>query len=84
MLLFSITEQGIDYEESDLNLTFPASSYEGDIACGKISIIQDDNLECTQDFTVNISATSPPIVIDTEYSQAVVTIVDDDSKNLCR
>ena len=60
-------------------VVFPESSMEGDSICAYIVIIDDDALECSQDFTVAIGSTTLGTATGPQ-SQAVVTIVDNDSK----
>ena len=47
--------------------------------CGDIVIIDDDALECSQDFTVAIGSATLGTITG-PWSQAVITIDDNDSK----
>ena len=73
------TDEGIDYEGTSATVTFPTTSTNENIACTNIPILQDNALECSQDFSVAITATSLPAVLNTQ-SVATVVIMDDDCK----
>ena len=60
-------------------VVFPESSMQGETVCGDIVIIDDDALECSQDFTVVIGSRTLGTATGSQ-SQAVVTIEDNDSK----
>ena len=72
-----------------LMVTIPASSVVGDTACVDITLIDDTALECTHDFTVAIDSATLGTMFSPPLSEAVVTILDNDSKlyseerNLC-
>ena len=72
---------GEDYNGTMTEVVFPESSMQGETVCGDIVIIDDDALECSQDFTVAIGSTTLGTATGTQ-SQAVVTIEDNDSKFL--
>ena len=77
--LLIITVAGMDYDGAMIEVVFPISSVEGDFVCADVTIIDDDVLECEQDFTVFISSAT----LETDISiqpQAVVSIVDNDGK----
>ena len=62
-----------------LEVTFLISSMQGDSKCADVPIVDDNALECEQDFTVSIYAAT----LGTDISgqpQAVVSMVDNDSK----
>ena len=52
---------------------------EGDTVCGEILTVNDEALECSHDFNVAIVSATLGTTIGTP-SQAVVTILDNDSK----
>lgn len=63
-------------------VVFPESSLQGDTVCADIGIIDDDALECSQDFTVSIDNATLGTIIGSQ-SEAVITIQDNDSKCTC-
>ena len=77
--LLIITVAGMDYNGTMIELIFPTSSVQGDSVCTNVTIIDDDVLECEQDFTVFISSATLGTDI-SEQPQAVVSIVDNDGK----
>ena len=68
-----------DYNGTMTEVVFPESTMQGETVCGDIIIIDDDVLECSQDFTVAIGSTTLGTVTGPQ-SQAVITIEDNDSK----
>ena len=79
LCLLIITAAGMDYNGAMIEVIFPISSVQGDSVCTDVIIIDDDALECEQDFTVFIS--SATLGTDTSIQpQAVVSIVDNDGK----
>ena len=73
------TDEDIDFVGTSATLTFSTVTTSGDTACANIPIIEDESLECSQDFSVAISTTSLPAILSTQ-SEATVIIVDDDCK----
>ena len=79
MCLLIITAAGMDYDGAMIEVIFPISSVQGESACTDVIIIDDNALECEQDFTVFISNAT----LGTDISiqpQAVVSIVDNDGE----
>ena len=72
-------EEGVDYVGETAEVSF-LDSIEGDTACTDITIVDDNAVECNQDFTVSINDTSLPPYITSSQSQATVAIVDNDGK----
>ena len=70
---------GEDYNGTVTEVVFPESSMQGETVCGDIVIIDDDALECSQDFTVAIGSTTLGTITGPQ-SQAVITIEDNDSE----
>ena len=69
----------MDYNGTMVEVIFPISSVQGDSVCANVTIIDDDALECEQNFTVFISSAT----LGTDISgqpQAVVSIMDNDGK----
>ena len=71
---------GEDFSPDMLTVTFPVTSMMGDTACADISIIDDDALECSHDFTVAITSATLGTMFSPPLSEATVTILDNDSK----
>lgn len=55
-------------------LTFPVNSTNGTMVCRSISIIDDDDIEGDETFTVDVIGSDVPI----SNMQAVITITDND------
>ena len=72
---------GEDYNGTMTEVVFSESSMQGESVCGDIVIIDDNALECSQDFTVAIGSTTLGTITGPR-SQAVITIEDNDSKFL--
>ena len=60
-------------------VVFPVSSVQGDSACADVTIIDDNALECEQDFMVFISSATLGTDI-SRQPEAFVFIVDNDGK----
>ena len=67
---------------TSVDVLFPITSEMGDTECADISILDDDALECEQDFNVAISSATLGTEFAGPLSQAVVTIEDNDSKSV--
>ena len=72
-----ITVAGMDYNGTIVEVVFPISSVQGDSVCANVTIIDDDVLECREDFTVFVSSATLGTDI-LGQTQAVVSIVDND------
>ena len=64
---------------SPIKVLFTNSSVNGTIQCAEIEIVDDRALEGDHNFTVAITATTPPITSGT-LPEATVIIVDNDGK----
>ena len=74
----SLNAAGVDYVEVSNNLTFgPSSPTE---QCVSITLLDDDYLEENETFSV--SASTADSAVDIVSGTTVVTIVDNDSKNI--
>ena len=51
-----LTEAGVDYDGTMIVVVFPLSSVQGDTVCADVPIMDDNVLECSQDFTVFITS----------------------------
>ena len=69
-----------DYNGGSVEVVFPESAEEGDIACNRIGIIDDKALECTHNFTVAITSATLGTTFSGPQSEATVTIVDNDGE----
>ena len=69
----------MDYDGTMIEVVFPISSVQGDSVCANVPILDDDALECEQEFTVFISSATLGTDI-TGQPEADVSIVDNDSK----
>lgn len=74
------TESGMDYTGTMAVVIFPKSSVEGDTVCADIQILDDDALECSQNFIVSIESATLGTDIPDSQDEAVVTIEDNDGK----
>ena len=75
-----IPVSGVDYNGTMVVVVFPIlSSVQGDSVCADVVIIDDNALECEQNFTVRIyNATLGTAVLG--QTEAVVSIIDNDGK----
>ena len=72
-----VTEEGFDFDSGPYNVIFPPNAIN---ASFNILITNDTLLELNETFTLNICPPDDFFVIDPD--EAVVTIVDDDSKKI--
>ena len=63
-----------------LHVTFPILSMEGNTVCGEITATDDDILECSHNFTVAITSATLGTMFSSPLSDAMITILDNDSK----
>ena len=79
-VIFS-TVTGDDYSASPLEVVIPASTMNGGNVCVNISVmvIDDTIVELPENFTIEVTGSTPPVEIGAESSTTVI-IVDDDSE----
>jgi len=75
------TVAGADYSASFLEVVISASTMNGGNMCVNISVmvIDDTNVELPENFTIEVTRSTPPVDIGVESSTTVI-IIDDDSK----
>ena len=61
-------------------LVFSTGSHQGSTSCGAITIINDEETELPEDFTLSLVPQNQNTIIEPTRSQITVTIEDDDSK----
>ena len=61
-------------------LTFPPGSSNGDMECLEISINDDDILENSELFEVELTTTETYVTVNSEFDEILVTIRDNDGK----
>ena len=71
---------GIDYIVNPTNLVFPAGSARGDSQCAEISIIDDEPVESSETFFVELSANDSRIEIFEVCQRIQIDIRDNDCK----
>jgi len=72
---------GEDYNAAPLQVVIPASTMDGGSVCVNISVmvIDDHIVEFPENFTIEVTRSTPPVDIGVESSTTVI-IVDDDSE----
>lgn len=75
MLSWSFTAGGVDYSFSAVNLTFSMSSTTRQ--CVNITIVDDDLLEPSELFLVQLAAFDPNVFLEPSH-EATITIADND------
>ena len=76
------TVNGADFDGSAVEVVFPESANQGDIACNTIEIVDDIALECTHNLTVVIVNATLGTMFSGSQSEATVTILDNDGRIL--
>ena len=71
---------GSDYVEDSVEVVFPITAVEGQKECADITILDDDALECSHEFTVSIDDATLSTDITGTPNQATVIIVDNDGE----
>jgi len=55
----------------------------GEVTCGSVFIVNDDDAEFTEDFFLNLTSQTPAVAqIDPSFSRQTVFILDDDGRVL--
>ena len=62
----------------NIDLVFDSNT-ENQMECSPIALRDDTEMEGAENFTISLVA-DPPLILDPERSNAVVTIIDDDGK----
>ena len=65
---------GNDYMNSSQLITFSSEAFSGDTICVEISIINDNDVECVDVFSVTLTSALSKVVIPSENNTATVTI----------
>ena len=75
------TVAGDDYSASPLEVVIPASTMDGGSVCvnQSVMVIDDTIVELPENFTIEVTGSTPPVEIGAESSTTVI-IVDDDSE----
>ena len=71
---------GEDFVGSPVQAVFPMTAELGDLACVQIPIIDDNILECSQEFTVDIVDATLGTAFVGLQSSATVSITDNDGR----
>ena len=61
-------------------LLFITGSRQGSIACGIVTIINDEMTELSEDFTLNLVSQNQVAIVEPTLAQLIVLIEDDDRK----
>ena len=82
-LLFCLPVEGQDFTTVSpemLEVVFPAGTTNGTVLCDSLSIIDDDNLEGTHQFSVNITGVTADLMnqVTTDPVNAMVEISDNE------
>ncbi len=72
-----VLSAGEDYEELNLAVVFSPGVYQ---VCVNVSILEDDNVENDETFSIKLTSSDQAVV--TDVDNAMVTIVEDNDSKL--
>ena len=73
---------GSDYNSLSVVITFNSRSLNGDVLCEEITIINDNDVECDDVFSVSLTTNLSKVVIPPENQAATLYISEDSADGL--